>query len=353
MTDTTTNRQTPSSKRRSLSVWELPKLLQSVRHHRKTLKKPGRERPHFRAILAFVHRNRFVVANQIQRRFAKYLKSDRTTRRHLAEMEALELLGLADTNNTSPLWPKVYFVTRRGLAALRQALHEQGQEWSESLKDRRRSEGQSAQHILHELFITEFLLMTWETAQTRDDVQILTMQRRSLAKHKAFKVVVCGRPTSLHPDGMFLYRQQGKGMMCCFVELDLDSMSVKQIAAKLRRYQVWAESTRATTYLNDLYERHKATAPVASFRLLVVARSRNTNAEYRRVQRLVSVAAKCSPLFRDRIWFTTAGQLQEIPERCNTLKDRIWLRMRDVPPFNQDTRSNSLLMIPRHAAFGS
>ncbi|MDA0836054.1 MAG: replication-relaxation family protein, partial [Planctomycetota bacterium] len=143
------------ARRQQLSVWELPKLLRSVHQHRKSSTKKCRERPHFRAILAYVHRNRFAVANQIQRRFSKYLKSDRTARRHLAEMESLGYLSVVDSKNTSPLWPKVYFVTGRGVARLRKALHDQGQEWSEAAHDRGRPDGYSAQHILHELLITD------------------------------------------------------------------------------------------------------------------------------------------------------------------------------------------------------
>ncbi|MEK6258025.1 MAG: replication-relaxation family protein [Planctomycetota bacterium] len=353
MTDTTTNRQTPSSKRRTLSVWELPKLLQSVHHHRKTLKKPVRERPHFRAILAFVHRNRFAVASQIQRRFAKYLKSDRTARRHLSEMESLGYLEIVETNNTSPLWPKVYFVTRRGLAMLKQALHEQGREWSESLKDRRRSEGQSAQHILHELFITEFLLMAWETTRTQDDLEILSFQRRSLTKHEAFKVVVAGRETRLQPDGMFLYRQLGKGMMCCFVELDLGCMSLRQMAAKLRRYQMWAESSRAATYLTHLYRNFGAVTPAVTFRLMIVVGCRNWQAEDRRVQQLISVASSGTPCFCNNIWIGTVQLLQESAKCAKFLNYPIWVRVRKTSASDKDLTLLSLSEIPRSALIQS
>jgi hypothetical protein len=92
--------------RRPLTVWELPQLLQSVHVHRKARPTNCRERPHFAAILAFVYRNRFAVAAQIQRRFREYLPSDRTARRHLAEMEALGWLDVAPTLGVSPLWPK-------------------------------------------------------------------------------------------------------------------------------------------------------------------------------------------------------------------------------------------------------
>ncbi|MEX1231956.1 MAG: hypothetical protein WEB58_17045 [Planctomycetaceae bacterium] len=58
--------------------------------------------------------------------------------------------------------------------------------------------------------MTEFLLQTWESGDGRDDLEILTMQWRSLAKHDAFKVTVAGRHTQLQPDGMFLYRQHAE-----------------------------------------------------------------------------------------------------------------------------------------------
>lgn len=320
-----------SSKRRPLSVWELPKLLQPVHRHRKTSKKPVRERPHFKAILAFVHRNRFAVASQIRRRFPQQLPSDRTARRHLADMELLGYLGVVETNGTSPLWPKVYFVTRRGIVRLRQALNEQGQEWNESTTDRRRSDGTSAQHVLHELCLTEFLLMVWEATQKSADVQILTIQRRSLAKHPAFSQIVGARRTRLVPDAMFLCRQQGRGMMCCFAELDLDSMTPRQMATKFRRYQAWADSATAVNFLKDLYEQHGAKTPAASFRILVVVGSRNRQSERRRVGTLLNVIKQFPPGFANRIWLTSVQEFREIAESSTCFTTPIWRRSRDIP----------------------
>ena len=314
------------SKRRALSVWELPKLLHSVHRYRKSALSVVRQRPHYTAILAFIHRNRFAVASQVQRRFGKYLGSDRTTRRHLAEMESLGDLGVAEANNTSPLWPKVYFVTRRGLAKLKQALHEKGQEWSESFKDRRRSEGQSAQHVLHEIFITEFLLMAWEAAQTHDDLEILMMQRRSLAKHDAFKVVVAGRSTRLQPDGMFLYRQQGKGMMCCFVEMDLGSMSLRQMDAKFRRYQAWSESANAMSFLKSLYARNGASNPTANFRILMVIGGRDQKAEQRRLAHLFDLTSQIQGSIRNRMWLTTIENIRACAQPALILDGSLWQR---------------------------
>lgn len=326
MSSPSTQTQSPS-KRRALSVWELPKLLQSVHRHRKTAKRSARERPHFQAILAYIHRNRFAVTSQIQRRFPKYLTSERTARRHLAEMETLELVDVVETNHVSPLWPKDFFVTGKGRARLRKALREQGQEWSESLQDRRRSDGTSANHVLHELFISEFLLMAWETAQRQDGLQILTIQRRSLTKHDAFKLVVAGRHTRLQPDGMFLYREADRGMMCCFIEVDMGSMSLRQMEIKFQRYQHWAEYSEGTSYLKGLYERHGATTPAAHFRLLVVAGSRSRHAQDQRHNQLVTLASKCRPSIRDRIWLSTVEQVHEAAKR-RMLSESIWTRPR-------------------------
>lgn len=246
-------------------------------------------------------------------------------------MEALGYLDVIYTNSTSPLWPKVFFVARRGVATLRNALRERGQEWTENAHDRRRRNGASAQHVLHEVFIAEFMLMAWQTSQLREDLQILTIQRRSLATHEAFRVGGRGRQVHLQPDGMFLYRQHEKGMMCCLVELDLDSMSAKQIAMKMRRYQAWTESPRASAYLNDLYKRHGAAAARASFRLIFVVGSRAFNAENRRLKQLVSVASRCSPSIREKIWICTVEQLQISVESRLFLNAPIWLRLRDIP----------------------
>ena len=325
------NTQAPALKptKTAHSVWELPKLLRSVHHYRKSKQNIGRERPHYRAILAFIHRHRFAVADQIQRRFSKYLPSDRTARRHLAEMEALGFLSVVETCNVSPLWPKVYFVTGRGLARLRQVLQDQGKEWSETLRDRRRSEGVSAQHVLHEILTTEFLLNIWADVQAHSDLEILTTQRRALAKHDSFKVSVGGRSTRLQPDGMFLYRQKAKGMMCCFVEMDMDSMSLKQMSAKFRRYQAWAESSAGVSYLKTLYARYGATEPTAAFRILMVIGSRDRQAESRRLARLMKLAGTLQPQIRNRIWFTTVQEFSSTTESSRLLMGPHWHRPRD------------------------
>src|SRR6185295_15846115 len=96
--------------------------------------------------------------SQVQRRFAKWLPSDRTARRHLAEMEGLGYLCVAPTRSTSPLWPKVYFVTARGFRKLRRELTAKESSATLARRDTTLRRGYSPDHVLHEGLTTEFLL---------------------------------------------------------------------------------------------------------------------------------------------------------------------------------------------------
>ena len=212
----------PRKQRRPLTPWELPSLLTSIHTYRQSRWKVGKERAHFPAILGFVYRNRFAVASQIQRRFSDVLRSDRTARRHLEELEALGYLAATPARGVSPLFPKVYYVTGRGVLKLRKSLAFQGKTWRAGRVDRRghnAHEGYAADRIIHEILTTEFLLAVWQTVHGRTDLELLTIQRRSLAKHPALRVAINGHDTRLIPDAMFLFRHTGGGMVCCFVEM--------------------------------------------------------------------------------------------------------------------------------------
>src|ERR1051326_3475117 len=167
---------TPGSRkvRRPLTPWELPSLLTPVHVYRRSAKcgRSQKERPHFAAILGFVYRNRFAVASQIRRRFSSALRSDRTTRRHLEELESLAFLRTAPARGVGPLFPKVYYVTGRGVRRLKESLSKQGKTWQPSRVDRRSrdsSEGYAAERLLHELFITQFMLPVWQTGDKRPE----------------------------------------------------------------------------------------------------------------------------------------------------------------------------------------
>lgn len=309
MNKTTTS---PSERRRPLTVWELPKLLESVHGYRKSKVKNAKDRPHFPAILAFVYRNRFAIASQIQRRFTACLPSDRTARRHLAEMESLGYLDTAPP--PSPLWPKTYYVTGRGRTRLRTAYASKGKSWKPTVIDRARSLGYSSHHLLHELSITECLLTVWEYAQNDSDLELLNVQRRSLARHPAFTIGLAGCRTRLIPDGMFLVRQRPGGMMACFAEIDMATMSESQWIAKLRRYENWAISEAGNRWLKDLYASNGATTPRPVFRVVIAAKTRA------RLEQLTEWSRICNDRLHGRLWFTCVADIEQSATNAIPLK---------------------------------
>jgi hypothetical protein len=323
--------QPSKQERRPLTPWELPFLLTPVHTYRRSKKRPKNERPHFAAILGFVYRNRFAVASQIQRRFRDLLRSDRTARRHLEELEALGYLGVAPARAVGPLFPKVYYVTGRGVRRLKESLSKQGKPWEPSRIDRRgrdAKEGYSAEQIIHEILTTEFMLAVWQTIEGRPDLKLLKIERRSLAKHPAFHVRIGTRTTRLISDAMFFFRHQGNGMCCCFLELDNGTMNAKQIRVKLARYAAWSQSPAGQLYLTDLYQRHGAKEPRPSFRLLMVARSRTGLDDEGRLTELLAPSDRQPKSLRKRIWLTTVAALREHQHDDHPLDAEIWFRPR-------------------------
>lgn len=60
-------------KNTQLAAWQLPSLLIPVHQYKKTsiqMNKQSKQRSHFLPIVAYVYRNRFAIATQIQRRFS-------------------------------------------------------------------------------------------------------------------------------------------------------------------------------------------------------------------------------------------------------------------------------------------
>jgi hypothetical protein len=293
-----------------LSAWHLPSLLVPVHQYKKSSIPYPKQRSHFLAIVAYVYRNRFAIASQVQRRFSQILKSDRTARRHLAELEELGYLAVVPTRGTSPLWPKTYFCTPRGATHLRRSLEAQGRPGNVIRVDRARPEGYSADHVLHELLTTELLLNVWQAMQVESGFQLLQTERRSIPAQPGFIFETRGRATRLEPDAWFAYRHEGKGMMCCFCELDAGTMTKDQLKAKFWRYEMWATSLRGREFLIDLYRRHGAKSPHPAFRILVVACDREQNHDHRRLVMLRD-AAQPFPTVDSRLSVAAASDLTQ------------------------------------------
>lgn len=286
-----------------LSAWQLPSLLVPVHQYKKTSiqdSKNTKDRSHFLPIVAYVYRNRFAIASQVQRRFGHVIKSDQTTRRHLAELETLGLLAVVATRGTSPLWPKTYFCTAKGARRLRRSLEARGKSGDVIRVDRHRPEGYSAEHVLHELLTTELVLNVWESTKSGSGFELLQAERRSIPSQPGFVIDTRGRQTRLEPDAWFLYRQEARGLMCCFCELDAGTMTKNQLRAKFWRYDAWAASNRGQEFLSDLYRRHGAETPRPAFRILTIVCDRAPNSDHRRLD-LVREAAQSFPFVIPRL----------------------------------------------------
>jgi Replication-relaxation len=312
-----------------ISAWDLPSLLAPLYSNRRTIAKPAKMRPHYAAILAYVYRNRFAIGFQIQRRFPSILRSERTVRRHLEELESLGFLDVVPTRGLGPNFPKVYYVTAAGVRTLRKSLDAKGTAWQPTRFDRagrQRREGYSAEIVVHELLTTEFLLSVRETVERRSDLELLTVQRRSLKRHPSFQVTIGRHQTRLIPDAMFLFRQEHRGMCCCFLELDNGTMNAKQIRRKFARYAAWAQSSSGQQYLIDLYGRQGAKEPKPKFRLLMIARSRIGLDDERRMAELLMASRRAPKGIDERLWLTTVAALARHQHEELALSESLWLR---------------------------
>jgi hypothetical protein len=277
----------------------------------------------YAAILAFIYRNRFVTANHVQRRFGRFLKSDRTTRRHLVEMESLDFLEVQPVNSISPLLPKIFFVTATGRRHLKAAFAIQGKSWEESAHDRRRTSGQSFAHIWHEIAISEFLLSVWEACHVRPDWNLFSLERRSLIKHPAFEINR-SRHRRLVPDGMFLINHP-KGRIVSFVEIDTGTESQRQLKNKLECYQLWADSHAGQEYLCALYRQAGAANPQPHFRLMFVVAPKVIGSEEIRLRHFQELVSQQPASMQKRLWLTSTAELR-VTKPPSVMNDPIWFR---------------------------
>jgi hypothetical protein len=249
-------------------------------------------------------------------------------------MESLGYLGVVPARGLSPYFPKVYYVTGRGVRRLKESLSQRGKVWNPGRVDRRgrdSHEGYTAERIVHELLITEFMLALWQTVEQRSDLELLAVERRSLANHPAFKLVMDNQHTRLIPDAMFLFRYQRASMCCCFLELDNGTMNKKQMRAKFLRYDAWSRSTPGQQYLTSLYERHGAKESRPTFRLLMVTRSRTGRNDDGRLDELLTSANRLPVGLLRRVWMTTVAALCEHQHDERLLDASIWVRSGDPP----------------------
>ncbi len=150
---------------------------------------------------------------------------------------------------------------------------------------------------------------------SRDDLELLAMERRSVARHPAFVLRDRGARGRLIPDGMFAYRQRKRGMMVCFVEMDTGQMNRRQVEAKWRRYETWSQSARGRQFLLDFYRSHGAQEPRPVFRILVITKSRTRSGDTKRAQELVQSSKICGERLQRNLSVMTVEDLAAAGDR--------------------------------------
>ena len=231
------------------------------------------------------------LPTQIQRRFKDLSdvgQNDETTSSGNGITRSPSVVA---ARGTSPLWPKTYFCTAAGARWLRRSLESRGKTGHVIRADRGRPEGYSAEHVLHELLTTELLLDVWECSQAGTGFQLLQTERRTIPSESEFALEIRARRTGIEPDAWFVYRQEGKGIMCCCCETDVGTMSKNQLKAKFGRYEHWVTSARGKRFLMELYRSHGAQNPRPTFRLLTIACDRNRTRDNKRLDLIYDAVA--------------------------------------------------------------
>jgi hypothetical protein len=279
----------------------------------------ARERRHVPAVLEFLYENRYATADQVQRRFARYLPTHRTARRHLAEMQALGYVTLAPCRSTSPNFPNVYVCTSKGVKRIRDACRTLGVPWSPGVTNRPGQGSFSSEFLLHELLVTEVALAVWSTGQTVPHVEVLETQRREFRSWTDLRFGYRGELVRLEPDYGFLTRTPAEGDLQHFVELDQGTMGLARMREKLLRYHAWSQSDPGRAFLGGL-----------GFRVLVVVHDFAADKDERRLLDLYSVAALLPGPMRERIWLTTASRLATVSGDRAPLAHPLWFRAHDA-----------------------
>jgi hypothetical protein len=289
--------------------------------------------PHYPAIVEFVHTNRFVIASQIQRRFSAWLSSPRTAQYQLASLCRLGYLAVAPVRSTGPHFPYVYYATDRGVRLVQDEYERLGMSRVPTPADDIKKIGHAFDSILHELMITEFSLWL-QRATDRGDTELAWTERRFFRPERRLTYCAEGSSHKLIPDLGFLVRLKGSGPrgrgLLHFLEWDNGTMSLARIRDKLHQYQVWSASEQGRAQLASMHGVGDKPRDVPAYRLLFVAHDKNRpNRDTARLVDILGEVLKFPTALRDRVWLTTAAQLQmrgshEEPDAP------IWKRARDM-----------------------
>ena len=318
-------------KSRPVSVWNLHELIRPLPVRKQPCERRPNLLPHYAAVTEYVYNSRFAIASQVQRRFAKYMPSERTAQYQLANLVRLGYLRTASVRSTSPNFPYVYHATSRGVRLIRDSYRGLGKDWQGASSEGTHAHGVALPSILHELLLTEFDLAVGEGIERRPDLQRLFVERRYFQSGKQLHFKHEGRRQSIIPDSGFLVRvndasPQASRLVMHFTELDNGTMSLARLHEKMWHYALWSRSDAGANYLRELGHRYGATV---QFRLLLIARGNTAAGDSGRLVDTFIESLELPSSMRDRIWLTTVEALggQHFDGTANV---PIWLRLRQA-----------------------
>lgn len=340
-------------KSRPRTAWELSQLIRPlpIRNCRTARRSAGLQ-PHSPALIEYVYRSRYVIASQVQRRFPDRIGSHRTALWQLAGLVSLGYLATAPVRSTSPNFPFVYFATRKGVRLIEETYAQHGREVSLSPGEGRKARGVALHSLLHELCLTEFELTLHTAVGKRADLRLPFTERRYFRRNRRLRFDINGTCGSVVPDsGFFLTMGQesdqashniraGESGLLHFVEWDNGTMSPARIREKYDKYRRWDESDAADVYLREFYAVRGLPLPPSRFRLLIIAHDKlHADRDQNRLAALYAPVLSLPARLRDRVWFSTAADLQAAQQHSPTPNGKIWIRGRDARPWIEEFRN--------------
>lgn len=318
-----------SSSSQPRSTWQLRELILPLPNRKRRPRRTIANRSFYPALVEYIYSERYATAWQLQRRFPQWLSSRATTHRHLTELLDGGLIATANVRSTSPNFPAVYFVTRRGLNFVGESYSRFGVTWKQTATEERKSRGLALDSILHEIAVTELDLGVQLAAEQRPDVSIIHTERRYFRADRRLKYHQGQRVHHVIPDSGFLPAIEDKGhrqlLPLHLVELENGTHTVAQIRQKLKSYRDWYVVS-GEEYLGELYAQHGHSGRQSSFRLLIVSHDKySSGGDERQLIDLLMVSLELPRLMRDRIWLASASDLD-----ASDIDSPVWFRVRDA-----------------------
>lgn len=317
------------------TAWELRELIRPLPTRRTARRKTATAHRAFDpALVEWVYQSRFCLTSQLHRRFPEQLPTIRTAQRHVARLIDAKLLATAPVRSTGPNFPAVVYATGRSIRLIRETYSAHGREWDEPQTEERKAKGLALDSVLHEILVSEIDLAMHRTTEQRDDLQLLSRERRYFRRDRQLVYQQQGRRRSVVPDAGYLAAIRDangwRTLPLMFLELENGTHTAAKIRRKLQRYTRWAEAA-GESYLRNRTHPHYKMSPPSNFRLLIVAHDKyGTVSDKRRLLDLLIQAMELPRPMRDRIWLARADDLWLHQHTPAPIDAPVWYRARDT-----------------------